>query len=151
MNLVTVAIAGGGAYLLWKGASMKAPPAAAGPGSQVPINPAGAGGSPTDLMDHAPNSTDTGGSNGAPPAGACVTCAPSDAGLQPIPPKEEPVPAPKPPSTSGSGSVSGGGILPRPPGTTAPVESATSSGAYSAYTSKQAYISYKTGGYNGMA
>ena len=149
MNLVTVAIAGGGAYLLWKGASMKAPPASSGPGAQVPINPAGAGGGPTDMMDHAPNSTDTGGSNGAPPAGACITCAPSDAGLQPIPPKEEPVPAPKPPSTSGS--ASSGSTITAPVNQPAPIESATSSGAYSAYTSKQAYISYKTGGYNGMA
>lgn len=143
MNIVPILLAGGGAFLLFKGASMTGQPPAAGPNGQVPINPAGEGNVPVEPI---PGTTETGGSNGAPPEGSCVTCAPADAGLAPTPIEEAPVSGGGSSSSSGSTSV----VAPSPT-QIAPTTSGSTSGAYAPVTSKTAYIEYKISGYNGLA
>ena len=138
MNLVTVAIAGGGAFLLYKAATAKAATPITGAGSQVPVNPAGEAGG--DLGATPPGTTETGGSNGEPPEG-CLgpACDQGDAGLAPEP-------EPSRPSSPSTGDTRPPLMAPRPGST---IESqAASGGAYDTTTTRQSYVDYKTSGFD---
>lgn len=156
MNPVPIIIAGGGALLLLKAASLKGAPPAGGPSNQIPLNPAG--GTDGGLHDPIGGATETGGSNGEPPAGAgtCLgpACDPGDAGIAPEPRPQAPPSSEAPAPKSPGGGTTSPPIRPTLPGQTAPTTTGASTGAYATTTSREAYVEHKKGfgkGYNGVA